>query len=627
MSQGDRAADEARTGTPPTPTITVSAVTATPVRPGATTTEVLASHEDGTGLPRPPADWANFAPRPVRAPSRVGRVIGWVGHLLSREPTVLGLGALALATAVNWPALRAPARVLPGSLADSALGAYVIAWVGHALGRNPAGLWQANAFFPTRGGLALVDPLLGYAPLAFFGTGPGAATLRYNVIVILAQALAVIGPYALARQLGAARTGAAVAAVATALAPWRLGLAGHLEVLSTGGLALALALLARGHGLQLADPEPDAPPARVSPGWALVGWLVAAWQLSLGPSLGVAFGYVLAVATGFAATGWAVRRRPAGGRGWPLLLTDALGLLVTAAAAVLVGRAYAIDRYPDTAAVASTTLRGLFTAPADSLLWGDRHAGARALSGPASLALLPGFTLCALALGGLVFSVWSVWARLTMLIGVVASAELALGAHGLAHGRLGYVWLADHLPGLAASPHSGYLIAWTTLLLALLAAGGLTAIGQRGHRDAIARGELAAPGWARAALALPLVLVLLEGLGTPAYRQVPQPPAALAGVAAPYLVLPSEAGSDAVVLLWSATTFAAVGNGAGPVVPDSLARTRTATADFPSAESVEYLRRLGVRTVLARPGSPAAEAEPPPGVARDVTPDAVIFHL
>jgi hypothetical protein len=653
MTRADRtgATEDDRAGPPPAPPLAIT-VTSAPIGPAktktttaagrpagtttqaATTTEILSSHEDGTSLPRPPADWANFGPRPVRPPTRVGRAAGRAGRLLGQELTLLVLGALALAAAVNWAALRAPARVLPARLADSALGAYVIAWAGHALGHDPARLWQANAFFPTPDGLAFADPLLGYAPLALVGTGPATAVLRFNVIIILVQALAAIGPYALARQLGAARTGAAVAALVGALAPWRLGVAGQVEVLSTGGLALALAMLARGHGMRLAGPDPDpdvaAAPPPVRPSWALAGWLVAAWQLSLGPSLGVVFGYVLAGATLLTAVWWAVRRHGAGGHGRRLLLADTLGLAGTAVVAIVVGRAYqtTLDRYPaaQRAGGATTSLRGLLTAPADSLLWGDLHTGARQLLGPTGLALLPGFTLCALALGGLVFSVWSVRARLLMLAGVVGSAWLALGAHGPGHGRVGYVWLAAHLPGLAGA-RPAYLVAWTTLLLALLAAGGVSALDRGSRRAALARNELRPAGWARAALLLPLALVLLEGLGTTGHPTVPQPPAALGRIEAPYLVLPSDASSDAAVLLWSTTTFRPVVNGAGPVLPEALARTRAVTADFPSAESIDYLRRLGVRTVVVRPGLAIADAAPPPDVTRDVTPDAVIFHL
>ncbi len=83
------------------------------------------------------------------------------------------------------------------------------------------------------------------------GTGPEAALVRYNIMFVLAHALATFGAYVLARQLGAGRIGSAVAGVSYTYAPWLLAQAGHLHVLSNGGIPLALAMLARGHGWSL----------------------------------------------------------------------------------------------------------------------------------------------------------------------------------------------------------------------------------------------------------------------------------------------------------------------------------------------------------------------------------------
>src|SRR3954468_15820542 len=96
------------------------------------------------------------------------------------------------------------------------------------------------------------------------GDGPLAATLRYNILFVLAQGLLAIGGYALVRQLGAGRTGAALAAVAVAYAPWRLAQEGHLDLVSAGGIVLALAMLARGHGWSL---RYGLRPQRRKPGW------------------------------------------------------------------------------------------------------------------------------------------------------------------------------------------------------------------------------------------------------------------------------------------------------------------------------------------------------------------------
>src|SRR3954468_21817044 len=109
------------------------------------------------------------------------------------------------------------------------------------------------------------------------GDGPLAAALRYNILFVLAHALLLIGGYALVRQLGTGRTGAAVAAVAFAYAPWRLAPGGHLDIISPGGIPLALAMLARGHGWSMRH---GFRPGRRHSGWAAAGWLIAVWQIS-----------------------------------------------------------------------------------------------------------------------------------------------------------------------------------------------------------------------------------------------------------------------------------------------------------------------------------------------------------
>jgi hypothetical protein len=170
------------------------------------------------------------------------------GRSLISEYAVVIAVALLLAAAWTWPALRYPLHTLPQDLVDPARQAWQVSWPGHALLTDPARLWQSNAYFPERYSFAFGDSLLGYAPVGLLGEGPLAATLRYNVLFVLAHALMVIGGYALVRQLGAGRTGAAVAALAFGYAPWRLAQEGHLDIVSAGGIPLALAMLARGHG-------------------------------------------------------------------------------------------------------------------------------------------------------------------------------------------------------------------------------------------------------------------------------------------------------------------------------------------------------------------------------------------
>jgi hypothetical protein len=581
-----------------------------------------------------PADWEHFAPRTVSPPRRPSRA----RRALTHEWTLATVAALAISALINRGALLHPTTTLPQDSWDPSLTSYLMAWVGHALLTDPTSLWHPNAFFPSPYALAYSDPLLGYAPAALIGTGPAAAILRYNILFVLAHALVLLGGYLLARQVGVARVGSVVAAVAIAMAPWRLAQAGHLNVLSTGGILLALAMLARGHGIRFTRGR--AGPSR--PGWALAGWLVATWQLSLGFATGLVFLYVLlgAFVVGLlvvAVRGW--RPRPP----LRLVLADAGGGAVFTASAVLLAQPYlkVLELYPSARRDAewielySAPWRGLLTAPAESRLWGGAHETARAeLPMPGEMSLLPGFALLALAVAGVLFSVLSIRARVGLVIGVAVTAVLALGTHGPGGGDFGYLVLLDTLPGFEGLRTPGRLILWTTIGLALLAGGGVAALVERATETAQARGLPRPTPLARVALLIPVALVLVEGLGSTPNVTVPAPPAVLSAVTAPYLVLPSDV-NDAHVMLWSTDRFAPLVNGESGVLPAELSRTRQEVLTFPDAASVAYLRELGVRTVVV----PTAMAQGTPWeqaatmsvaglpLRREVTDEAVLFHL
>jgi hypothetical protein len=238
----------------------------------------------------PPDPWTVFARTQDQQPGWIRRGMRAGLRGLIHEYALVIYSACLLAVAMTWPALRYPMHTLPQDLGDPSRQAWQISWIGHILITDPVRLWQANAYFPAADGLAFGDSLVGYALAGMIGTGPAAAVLRYNVLFVLAHALLLIGAYALVRQLGARRTGAAVAAVAFAYAPWRLAQEGHLDIISAGGIPLALAMLARGHGYSLRH---GFRAERRSAAWAISGWLVAIWQLTLGFSLGIPFAYVL----------------------------------------------------------------------------------------------------------------------------------------------------------------------------------------------------------------------------------------------------------------------------------------------------------------------------------------------
>ena len=238
----------------------------------------------------PPDPWTAFATTPEQEPGLVRRGLRAVRRSLVHEFALAVYAGCLVAVAMTWPTLRYPMHTLPQDLGDPARQAWQLSWAGHILRTDPEQLWQSNAYFPVQHSFAFGDNLLGYALAGMIGNGPGAAILRYNVLFVLAHALLAIGAYALVRQLGARRTGAALAAIAFTCAPWRLAQEGHLDIISAGGIPLALAMLARGHGYSLRH---GFRPERRRIGWVAAGWLVATWQLSLGFSLGIPFAYVL----------------------------------------------------------------------------------------------------------------------------------------------------------------------------------------------------------------------------------------------------------------------------------------------------------------------------------------------
>ncbi|WP_341720795.1 hypothetical protein QQG74_14435 [Micromonospora sp. FIMYZ51] len=544
---------------------------------------------------------------------------------------------LALAVLLTWPTLKQPWTTIPGDIGDPTLQAWQVAWGGHALLTDPLNLWHSNTFFPASYTYVYSDTLLGYAPAGFFGSGVEAAVFRYNLLFVLAYALAFVGAYALVRQLGSSRTAAAVAGIAWAFAPWRLAHSGHLNILSIGGIALCLAMLARGHGWSLRRGHR---PALHRPGWIVAGWLVAAWQVSLGFGIGLPLVYVLAgvglvVAV---AIGWARWRRGEWLLERRVVLANLVGGAAFAGVCLWLGITFlrVVELNPQARRDLSWTemfsppLRGYFVAPADSWLWGDYFTAARAqLSWPPEMALLPGITLIVLAAVGLSYSVFRVRHRVLLGLGVLVTGALGLGSNLVGQGDPGYLTLSRLLPGWDALRTPGRLMVWTSLLLAILAAGAVTEFGR----------QLPKLAWPRVVgrivLLAPLLLVLLEGVNRTPHPTVPPAPAAIQAAAEPMLVLPSDSISELHVMLWSTDGFPRIANGLAAFVPASQEQIRTMSMTFPDQGSVAFLRQSGIRSVVVLPnqlaGTPWDGVATRPldglGITREEIAGVFVYHL
>ena len=163
-----------------------------------------------------------------------------------REVITAAVGASVLAIVMTWPLLIHLGGVVPRDIGDPLAEAWQPAWGGHALLHQPLHFFDANRFWPLKDTLAFGDALIGYAPTGIIGSGPHAAMVRYDLLFIFAYALAFFGAYVLARELGLGPAGAAIAGAAFAFAPYRLEQDGHLQVISSGGIPLAIAFAVRG---------------------------------------------------------------------------------------------------------------------------------------------------------------------------------------------------------------------------------------------------------------------------------------------------------------------------------------------------------------------------------------------
>jgi hypothetical protein len=399
-------------------------------------------------------------------------------------------------------------------------------------------------------------------------------------------------------------------------------------VISSGGIALALFLLLRGY--------------RHRSRWlVLAGWLVAAWQMTLGFTLGLQLAYLLAVLAAIVLVAHLVRSRTPLDR--RLAVVTALGVAVFAATAAFMARPYlrVLDEHPEARRTPayvesfSPELRSFLAAPAQSWLWADASHRARApLAAPDEMSLFPGLTISLLALAGVVGSVYPRRLRIGLAVGVVVCALLSLGVRDVSGPErflTPFRLLYDVAPGWDGVRAPGRIHTLTSLGLALLAGAGLCVLVRWARRrlPSVRRAVVPATG------VLVVAAILAEGLGPLEHPTVPPVPPPVRSAPPPQLHLPAGFHDDLVYSYWSTAGFPAMVNGAGGFDPDSYDRLRKAVSGFPDARSVDALRKLGVRTVVLHPDRAAgtswegAAERPSDGLElrREVVGDVVLYHF
>ncbi len=505
-----------------------------------------------------------------------------------REVGIVSLAAILIAIVQFLPLVTHLSSHIATDLGDPLSQAWQIAWGGHALVHQPLSFWQSNQFWPAVDTLAFSDALVGLAPFGMLGGGAAGAVRNYNLALLFAFSLAFVAVYLLARELDAPPWAAAVAGAAFAWSPFRLWQAGHMHVVSSGGIALALFLLLRGY-------------RRGSSKLIICGWLAAGWLASIGFTLGIQLDYLLLVLAVIGAVCWWRAGKPTPPKN--MIWASGIGIASFLFITWLVTRPYirVTNEYPHVHRTINAVINfspgplAFFTPPRQSLLWGDLTAGLRPSKRIVEVegSLYPGIVAFLLAMFGLGWRRVPKALRVGLGVGMAVSALLSLGVHrGTPWRFMPYRFLYDFMPGWDTMRTPGRLQTMTTLALALLAAMGAARLGEWIR-------ERKTPQVASFALAGVVLLVLLDGSGI-VYPQpkVPMPPANLAAVKGPYLQLPIEASNNRRYLLWSAEGFPKMVNGRSSFTPPIYRKIVRASRGFPSASSVKRLRALGVPKVI-----------------------------
>lgn len=557
------------------------------------------------------------------------------------EVALASLAGLLLAILTSWPLVLHMGSHIAPDLGDPVRTAWQVAWVGHAMLHDPLNIFNSNAFYPHPFSLAFSDSLLGYGPAAFFGSGTVATLVRYNLIFLWIWSFCFVGAYLLARELGLRRLGAAAAGLAFAYAPYRVTEAGHFQVISSGGLACGMFLLLRGY-------------RRGSRGLVLAGWLLSAWQISLGFTLGLQYAYLLALLALLVLVFW-WRGRLSPGPAWQPAATGTRGTLIPRRllAVTLIGIAavgaitvYEARPYLRVAALYPTAKRtirevetyssgpaALLSASSENRVWGSLTSGMRAkVNSKNESVFFPGGLILLLALIGLVGlrgagggaggdpNPYTRRLRIGLLIGIVTCSVLAMGL-GLTGAGYPYRLLFDYAPGWDGVRVPGRIFTLATLFYALLAGAGAQLLAQRigawnerrragNAGPAAGKPGNAAPALRRGALALPalglpalvgavlLIGILGEGAGHLGHPLVPQPANGEIGLPGPLIDLPTDGALDRIWQYFSTDGFPRIANGESTFDIPAEDDLRGGMSGFPDKASVEKLRYYGIKTVV-----------------------------
>lgn len=173
------------------------------------------------GEPRPSRDWT------------------WTFALLA------ALAYAALTGILCRALLAAPEALIPSDRGDPILNTWIL-WWGTQVTPFTTAWWNAPAFAPLTGTLALSEHLAGLLPLTLPAAALGLSpVLIYNLIFVLSFALSALATYALVCELTSRRDVAFFAGIVYGFAPYRIAQLPHLQVLVSWGIPVVFLALHR----------------------------------------------------------------------------------------------------------------------------------------------------------------------------------------------------------------------------------------------------------------------------------------------------------------------------------------------------------------------------------------------
>ena len=462
---------------------------------------------------------------------------------------------------------------------DEWLNAWAVSWIAHQLPRAPLDLFDSNMFYPAEQTMRYTEPLvvpgLIGAPFYWLGASP---LLTHNLLVLAGFLLTALAMHRLVvHWTGDFWSGILAGALLTFGTAMATRIA-HIQFLHFYAFPLALLALDR---LLTGGRARDAAWVGV---WVTVATLTSGYLAVL---VVVALGAAFVMRDG---DWWGPR-----GAGIAVRLGGAAA--VTGAVLLLLMRPYLGAEFQRSLVVDAESvgmaLRAFLRTAADLHygLWSEPF-----WDGDARSAMFPG--VVAVALGLAAFATRRRCAPRgvrRMLAGIgAAGVVLSLGMLTPVYG-----WLAVVLPpllGLRSPSRFGVLAIFA---LAALAGIGWSALRERLH-----------PRWRTAAAVGLLALATLESLHAPIpYRELTRdewyppiygmleaaPPGPIAELPVPRSVFFHE---NARYLLASTQHWRPIVNGFGGFYPQSYAEAVRRLAAFPSDDSIDYLRSVGIQTVI-----------------------------